>query len=412
MLKKNLLLLAGIVVSGSLFAAPQVSVTNPANGETISGTVNVAVNASADNGVSEVSFYVDDVYKAFDSAAPYGWSWNTAIYSNDAHTLKVVASDTAGQTASSQISVTVNNPAVDNPPSVTITAPADGASVSGSVNITVSASDDVGVAAVGFYVDGVWKSSDTSSPYGWTWNTSGYSNVSHTLSAKAVDTGGQTAANQVSVTVNNAAADNPPAVSITSPVNGTTVSGTVNVTVSATDDNGVSGVSFYVDNVHKALDSTAPYGWSWDTARYSNGAHTLKALASDTTGQTASSQISVTVSNNFIITGSTASEIGISAEIKPTETVIQPEKGQESNIKFNVGGKTAQPGEIVHVTIAIYNARGELVKTLVDQDMQVGEYQTIWNGRNFEEDVVASGVYIVRLRAGNYTASKKLVVLK
>jgi len=105
-------------------------------------------------------------------------------------------------------------------------------------------------------------------------------------------------------------------------------------------------------------------------------------------------------------------DVGISADINPRETVINPVKGGKSSIKYTIGNKAASEGEMVHVTVEIYNTRGELVKTLVDEDMPAGNYQSVWDGRNFENDVIASGVYIARLKAGKYTASKKLVVIK
>ena len=91
--------------------------------------------------------------------------------------------------------------------------------------------------------------------------------------------------------------DNPPSVSITSPVDGATVSSTVTVSADATDDNGINKVEFYLDDVLKSTDTSSPYSWSWDTTQSTNDSHTLKAIAYDTSNQTATSQISVTVNN-------------------------------------------------------------------------------------------------------------------
>jgi len=98
--------------------------------------------------------------------------------------------------------------------------------------------------------------------------------------------------------------DNPPTVRITNPANGATVSSTVSVTADASDDIGVTKVEFYVDNVLKSTDTTAPYSWQWDTTAYANGLHTIKAIAYDAVGQTATDQISVNVNNagrNFVL---------------------------------------------------------------------------------------------------------------
>src|SRR6266581_100807 len=91
----------------------------------------------------------------------------------------------------------------------------------------------------------------------------------------------------------------PPTVSITSPANGATVSGTINVTASASDNQGVAGVQFQLDGANLgAEDTTAPYSTSWNTTTASNGSHTLTAVARDTSGnRTTSNPVTVTVSN-------------------------------------------------------------------------------------------------------------------
>ncbi|PIT91053.1 hypothetical protein COU17_02710, partial [Candidatus Kaiserbacteria bacterium CG10_big_fil_rev_8_21_14_0_10_49_17] len=91
-------------------------------------------------------------------------------------------------------------------PTTSLTAPADGATVSGnSVTISANASDDTAVAGVKFYVDGsLVGSEDTSSPYSITWNTLETSNGSKTIEAVARDSAGNTATSTSrTVTVSN-----------------------------------------------------------------------------------------------------------------------------------------------------------------------------------------------------------------
>jgi hypothetical protein len=93
--------------------------------------------------------------------------------------------------------------------------------------------------------------------------------------------------------------DTPPAVAVTSPASGTTVSGTVPVTASATDDHGVTQVEFFVDGASIGVDTDGSDGWSvnWNTTTATNGGHTVTATATDTIGQTESSSNPVTVAN-------------------------------------------------------------------------------------------------------------------
>ena len=92
--------------------------------------------------------------------------------------------------------------------------------------------------------------------------------------------------------------DSPPAVTITSPTNGQTVSGTVTIQINASDDNGVSKVEIYIDNVLTATLTTPPYTYQWNTTTAANGTHTLRATAYDTADQSADHQVTVTVNNS------------------------------------------------------------------------------------------------------------------
>lgn len=93
------------------------------------------------------------------------------------------------------------------PPTVSISAPAGGATVSGnSVTVSANASDNVGVAGVQFLLDGSNLGTEvTSAPFQTTWNTTQSSNGAHTLSARARDAAGNMATSgTVNVTVSNA----------------------------------------------------------------------------------------------------------------------------------------------------------------------------------------------------------------
>jgi hypothetical protein len=187
----------------------------------------------------------------------------------------------------------------DNPPTVSITNPSAGAIVANTVNVTANASDDKGVTQVVFKVDGTTIGTDTNGGDGWSasWDTTAYGDGSHTVSAIATDTIGQTGTDSVSVTVQNTTVDNPPTVTITNPSDGATVSSSLSVTADATDDYGVTQVEFFVDGSSIGVDTSVPYSASWDTTTYSDGAHTASAVATDTTGQTNSDSVSVTVQN-------------------------------------------------------------------------------------------------------------------
>ena len=92
----------------------------------------------------------------------------------------------------------------------------------------------------------------------------------------------------------------PPAVTITAPVNGALVGGSVSVTATATDNlNAVAGVQFKLDGVNLgAEDTVSPYAVTWNTTANSNNPHVLTAVVRDTSGNVATSApVAVTVFN-------------------------------------------------------------------------------------------------------------------
>jgi thermitase len=184
-------------------------------------------------------------------------------------------------------------------PTVAMTAPLDGAAVSGTAVVDVTADDNVGVVKVDLLVDGVHFVSDTTSPYSFAWDTTTLANGTHTLQAAASDAANNRASTApISVTVFNTPPDTtPPVVSITAPAAGATVAGTATVSATATDNGGVAKVELYVDAVLYATDAAPPYAFNWNTTTSSNGSHTLQVAATDTAGNVANSTVTVTVAN-------------------------------------------------------------------------------------------------------------------
>lgn len=97
-----------------------------------------------------------------------------------------------------------------------------------------------------------------------------------------------------------------PTVSLTTPTNEATLSGTTNVTATATDNVAVAGVQFTIDNQNLGTEDTAaPYSVSWNTTTAGNGTHTLTAIVRDAAGNRATSTRSVVVLNNITTTSCT-----------------------------------------------------------------------------------------------------------
>lgn len=248
-------------------------------------------------------------------------------------------------------------PTVDNPPTVDITSPAHGSTVSGTVAVTANAGDDKGVQQVEFLVDGVRIGLDTYGGNGWTtsWNTAAAADGSHTLTAKAMDTVGQIATDAITVTVGNV--DAAPTVQITSPQNGTTVSGVVTVAAAASDDTGVASVKFMVGDQTVAVDSDGWNGWSaqWDTTAFQDGSRKVTAVATDTKGQTASHSVLVTVKNTAPPTAATVSVSSITYSLS----------GSYLNVALYVEDDRGSPVAGASVAVTIYqNGRYFMARTV------------------------------------------------
>ncbi|MCY3411655.1 MAG: pre-peptidase C-terminal domain-containing protein [Candidatus Heimdallarchaeota archaeon] len=84
-----------------------------------------------------------------------------------------------------------------------------------------------------------------------------------------------------------------PSVDITSPTNGATISGTTTISCSATDANGISSRAIKIDGTTVSTSSS----YSWNTASYSDGSHSIQCTATDPSGNTGTDTISVTVDN-------------------------------------------------------------------------------------------------------------------
>ncbi len=69
-------------------------------------------------------------------------------------------------------------------------------------------------------------------------------------------------------------------------------------------------------------------------------------------------------------------------------------------------------GQSGHVSLQIFNIRGQLIKTLVEDMMPAGDHTIEWNATNDSGDRVASGVYLYRLQAGEVVQSKKMTLVK
>jgi len=213
-------------------ASSYVKITAPANGATVQGTVTIATTESTS--VSWINVYVDSIWVASNSPTalpPYSVRWDSTTRPNGQHTVSVNGYNTSNNViASFRISVNVQNqasatataaptpsPSPTPKPTpaptataaknwVTITAPANSATVAGT--LTVATAESASVTWINVFVDNVWVASNPSTaspPYSVTWNSTTVANGPHTVSVDGYSsTNAVIATTSVGISVQNA----------------------------------------------------------------------------------------------------------------------------------------------------------------------------------------------------------------
>ena len=251
----------------------------------------------------ESKYNIDGHQEFVDYSPPFNYQWNTQDFEEDwEHTIAAVAHDTSGNyTLTQPITVYLDN--YDNiVPSGNIQNPLPGQIVDGNVSIDISATDNIGVSKVVTLINGNPRDTILEEPYIYVWNTLlETEDEYHVISGEVSDSSDNI--NYVSpivVFVDNHVNDtNPPTGSIAYPLSGQTVSGTVQFTVLAQDDYGISYVEYFIDGLSVGTDDEYPFEYNWDTAGLeSNSEHTLSATVSDNFDHTIILQpVLVTVNN-------------------------------------------------------------------------------------------------------------------
>lgn len=186
--------------------APTVSLSNPLGSSTVSGLASVSVSASDNVGISKVELRVNGALLATDTAAPFGFSWDTTKVANGMSNLEARAYDAAGNVASSpMVAVNVANVAVADliPPTVVFGSPTNGSSVpGGNVTVVINGADNSGVAGLNLelLINGARVATVAgSSSLKYTWNTRKSAAGTYTLTANARDAAGNLTSSSISV---------------------------------------------------------------------------------------------------------------------------------------------------------------------------------------------------------------------
>ncbi|MFL5918543.1 MAG: Ig-like domain-containing protein, partial [Gaiellaceae bacterium] len=273
--------------------SPNVAtVGSPTEAQVVSATVGIAASAAdATSPVASVEFFVRGSSVATDATAPFSYSWNTTSGPDGAATIQIVVTDMAGNsTTSATRNVTVDNVS----PTPTLSDP--GQSLSGTVSLTASSDPDT--AQVDFERrpagGGPWTTiaSDSTIPWATSLDTTTLADGLYDFRAVATDGTGHigTSPLRANVRIDNTA----PSGSVTTPAAGATVGGSsVNLAVSVADSgSGVGSVRYELRPTgggafsQIATSTGAPFGATWDATTVSTGSYDLRAVITDSAGNT------------------------------------------------------------------------------------------------------------------------------
>ncbi|KYK33540.1 MAG: hypothetical protein AYK19_13450 [Theionarchaea archaeon DG-70-1] len=226
-----------------------ITITSPSGGEIVCCTVNII--AETTGCIDEVRFYVDGSLIQVDTSAPFECSFYACSYP-DGSSITIMAEGYCSGVFMDDDSVTITKNCY-----VTITNPPGGEILSGTVTVTAESNCDF----IRWYIDGVFVYEDTTAPFQYIWDTTAYSDGSHTVRIDGLcggDEGTIKATGTITYSIYNECS-----ITITNPSDGETVSGTVTCTA----DSNCDSVKWYINGVFRAEDTTAPFQYSWDTTQ-------------------------------------------------------------------------------------------------------------------------------------------------
>jgi hypothetical protein len=383
-------------------AAPTVSFKTPLAGATL-GSVNYYQSSSCEvsgTNIKRVAFSIVSSSGAVtqlntENNAPWNCNLNTANFADGAYTLRAVAYDSANATATATRSITINKSGTtsggttNSAPVVTFLKPATGTNVvaGNTVACEVTAADADGIAKVEWLLDGVLKSTETSSPYNFC-NVGALTAGTHVITARATDKKGAVGQAQATVTAGSTSGGTSGGTTawaqFVAPASGGVITGDANGAVTGLPKCGVSGtgisrVDFYMNDVQTNYDMNGSNGWGcyFNTNNYTAGTHTLKAVVTNTSGQ------KLTLSQPVVIEGTTTTPTNPA----PVVTFLKP-----------ATGTSVVAGNTVACEVTASDADGiAKVEWLLDGVVKSTETSSPYNFCNV--GALSAGTHVIKARA-------------
>jgi len=249
---------------------------------------------------------------------------------------------------------------------VTITSPTSSPTYTAtrsSLTLQGTASDNVGVTQV-TWVNSRGGSGTATGTSSWTASAIALQLGSNVLAVTARDAAGYTKTASLTVTLSDTT---PPTVAVTAPAAGTTVTSTLVVSGSATDNVGVAGVQFKLDGANLGAEvTTPPYAVTWNTTTTADGGHVLTAVARDAAGNRATSPgVTVTVANanagGIAVTSPLISKVSLSVTLSGATIGWTTNKPSDTQVEY---GLTTSYGSLAPLNTALVTSHSQGINGL------------------------------------------------
>lgn len=379
--------LSAVVVDAQQSQGPTVTIEDPPDGATINGSIQISGTASDTNdSVQSVEVKIDDgAWNATSGTSSWSYTWESTTVSDGQHTITARATNSSGNTSTDSHTVTVDN--TDEPPTVSIDSPSEGATVSGSVQVSGTASDpDGSVQTVQLRVDGgAWNTTSGTSSWSYGWDTTGVSDGQHALEARSYDGTSYSSVASRTVTVDNQASggssDQVPSVTIDNPSDGATVEGSVVIEGTASDPEGtLQRVEVRIDGgTWQTASGTSSWTYAWDTTQGADGQHTVEARSYDGGNHSPVDKHVVTVDNDGSSSETTSA---------PSIQIDQPSEGATVSQTITIRGSASDPeGSVAFVLVRID-----------DSDWREASGTVVWD-RSWNTTALTNGEHVIYAKA-------------
>ena len=292
-----------VTISLAAVSFAGVTISSPQNGATVTSPVHVVATATSANAITSMRIYVDNVSVYSKAANKIDTLVSMAA---GKHTVVVQAWDSKSTIFKSTVAITVSSapPATPTPtPSgsgVTISSPANGATVPSPVHVVAGASSANSITAMRIYVDNVSVFANTSNKID-TMLT--MAQGLHNMAVQAWDSKGTVFKATITITVSSNATPTPtPGVTIASPRNGATLPSPIHVAASAWSTKPITAMRIYLDGISVFANSANKLD---TTVNAATGLHNLTVQAWDSTGAVFKTPLTISVNQTTTLSAET-----------------------------------------------------------------------------------------------------------